>query len=154
MIAELLRLNRDQRAACIAALLGWSLDAFDFFLLIFVLGPIAKEFHTQVKDVGFAVTLTLMLRPAGALFFGWLAERFGRRPILMLDIVLYSLLELASAFAPSLTGSVPRWRWKPFPPKAAASFPASCRKATPSVTCSPPSSTGSFSPSSAGAACS
>jgi SHS family lactate transporter-like MFS transporter len=104
MIAELRRLNRDQRAACIAALLGWSLDAFDFFLILFVLGPIAKEFHTQVKDVAFAVTLTLMLRPVGALFFGWLAERYGRRPILMLDIVLYSLLEFASAFAPSLTG--------------------------------------------------
>jgi SHS family lactate transporter-like MFS transporter len=104
MIAELRNLNRDQRAACIAALLGWSLDAFDFFLLLFVLIPIAQEFHTQVKDVAFAVTLTLMLRPVGAIFFGWLAERFGRRPILMIDILLYSSLELASAFAPSLTG--------------------------------------------------
>ncbi len=102
MIAELRKLSRHQRAACIAGLLGWSLDAFDFFLMVFVMRSIAGDFHAQVKDVAFSLTLTLMFRPLGALFFGWLAERFGRRPILMIDILLYSFFELASAFAPSL----------------------------------------------------
>jgi MFS transporter, SHS family, lactate transporter len=102
VIAELRNLNRDQRAACIASLLGWSLDAFDFFLMVFVVRSIAGDFHTQVKDVAFAITLTLMFRPVGALVFGWLAERFGRRPVLLVDVLLYSFLELASAFAPSL----------------------------------------------------
>jgi SHS family lactate transporter-like MFS transporter len=102
MLGELRNLNREQRAACIASLLGWSLDAFDFFLMLFVLKSIASDFQTGVKAVAWGVTLTLMFRPVGALFFGWLAERFGRRPILMLDILLYSIFELASAFAPSL----------------------------------------------------
>lgn len=103
MFSELRALSRDQRAVCIAGLLGWSLDAFDFFLLVFLVRPIAHEFHAQEKDVAWAITLTLMFRPLGALFFGWLSERFGRRPVLMADIILYSGFELASAFAPSLT---------------------------------------------------
>lgn len=102
MIAELRKLSREQRAACIAGLLGWSLDAFDFFLMVFVMKSIAGDFHAQVKDVAYSITLTLMFRPVGALVFGWLAERFGRRPVLMIDILLYSFFELASAFAPSL----------------------------------------------------
>jgi MFS transporter, SHS family, lactate transporter len=102
VITELRNLNQDQRAACIASLLGWSLDAFDFFLMVFVVRSIAGDFHAQIKDVAFAITVTLMFRPVGALFFGWLAERFGRRPVLLIDVLLYSFLELASAFAPSL----------------------------------------------------
>ena len=104
MLAELRLLSRDQRAVCLASLLGWTLDAFDFFLMVFVVKAIAADFHAQVKEVFWAVTLTLMFRPVGALFFGWLAERFGRRPVLMANILLYSFLELASAFAPSLAG--------------------------------------------------
>jgi SHS family lactate transporter-like MFS transporter len=103
MLTELRGLSRDQRAVCLAGLLGWTLDAFDFFLLVFLLKPIAAEFHTKVPAVAFAITLTLMFRPLGALVFGWLAERFGRRPVLMADVVLFSIFELASAFAPSLT---------------------------------------------------
>jgi SHS family lactate transporter-like MFS transporter len=102
MLTELRKLSRTQRAAFLAALLGWCLDAFDFFLLVFLLKPIAAEFHAKVSDVAFAITLTLMFRPLGALVFGWLAERFGRRPVLMADVVLFSVFELASAFAPSL----------------------------------------------------
>lgn len=103
IIEGLRALNREQRAAFIASLLGWTLDAFDFFLLVFVMNSIAKDFHTQVETVSYAITLTLMFRPLGALVFGWLAERFGRRPVLMVDILLFSFFELASAFAPSLT---------------------------------------------------
>jgi SHS family lactate transporter-like MFS transporter len=104
MIAELRTLSRGQRAVCIASFLGWSLDAFDFFLMVFVVKTIAGDFHVAIKSVAFAITLTLMFRPLGALFFGWLAERFGRRPVLMVNVLLFSFLELASAFAPSLAG--------------------------------------------------
>ncbi len=95
-------LNRDQRSAFLASLLGWTLDAFDFFILIFVIHDIATDFKTGVTDVTFAILLTLAMRPIGAFLFGWLADRYGRRPVLMIDILCYSVLELASAFAPSL----------------------------------------------------
>ena len=102
IIDDLAALNRDQRATFIASVLGWTLDAFDFFLMVFVVKAIAKDFHAEKETVLWAVTLTLMFRPLGALFFGRLADRFGRRPILMANILLFSFFELASAFAPSL----------------------------------------------------
>src|ERR1700722_3223598 len=102
MFAELRALNREQRSAFLASFLGWTLDAFDFFLLTFVIPDIAKEFSVEVEDVAEALFLTLAMRPVGAFIFGLLAERFGRRPILMLDILLYSVLELATAFSTSL----------------------------------------------------
>ena len=92
-----------QRNAFVASFLGWTLDAFDFFLMVFVIGAIANEFGSDRKSVVFALTLTLAMRPLGALVFGMLADRFGRRPVLMIDILLFSALELASAFAPSLS---------------------------------------------------
>ena len=95
-------LDRRQRSAVVASYLGWTLDAFDFLLMVFMLRSIAAEFRTDVKAVSVAVTLTLAMRPLGALVFGMLGDRFGRRRILMLDVLLFSLLELASAFAPSL----------------------------------------------------
>ena len=103
LIADVKSLEPSQRSAIWASYLGWTLDAFDYFLLVFMLGAIAKEFHTDVKAVTVAIMLTLAARPIGAFAFGWLAERFGRRPVLMADIILFSLFELASGFAPSLT---------------------------------------------------
>ena len=103
IVREWKYLNKPQRAAIVASLLGWTLDAFDYFLVVFIIKAIATDFHTEIKDVTYALTLTLMFRPLGALVFGWLADHFGRRPILMLDVVLFSACELASAFAPSLT---------------------------------------------------
>jgi len=94
--------NRQQRNAFVASFLGWTLDAFDFFLMVFVLRAVAAEFHTDVKAVSVAITLTLAMRPLGALVFGMLGDRYGRRQILMIDILLFSVLELASAFAPTL----------------------------------------------------
>jgi SHS family lactate transporter-like MFS transporter len=101
--AELKNLTPDQRNVVIASFLGWTLDAFDFFLMTFVLANIAHDFGSTVKDVAYGIALTLAMRPLGAFIFGRLADRFGRRPILMIDILLYTVLELASAFAPSLT---------------------------------------------------
>jgi len=101
-LAEWRGLDRNQRSTFIASFLGWTLDAFDFFLMVFVLRAIAEEFGTDVRAVATGITLTLAMRPLGALVFGMLADRFGRRPVLMADILSFSLLELASAFAPSL----------------------------------------------------
>jgi SHS family lactate transporter-like MFS transporter len=92
-----------EKRAVTASFLGWALDAFDFFLLVFVLTDVAKEFGTEKKTVALALTLTLACRPVGAFIFGRLADRFGRRPLLMLDVALYSVLGFATAFAPSLT---------------------------------------------------
>jgi len=97
------RLTRPQRNAFLAAFLAWSLDALDFFLLIFCIPAIAGEFRAQVPDVAKAVFLTLVFRPVGAFLFGAMADRFGRKPTLMLNILCYSGIELACAFAPSLT---------------------------------------------------
>ena len=102
LIADLKSLERSQKSAIWASYLGWTLDAFDYFLMVFMFSAIAKEFGTDVKAVSQAVFLTLAARPIGAFLFGWLAERFGRRPVLMADIILFSVLEFASGFAPSL----------------------------------------------------
>jgi SHS family lactate transporter-like MFS transporter len=96
------RLTSVQRNTFIACFLGWSLDAFDFFILIFCVSAIADDFHTKVSAVFEAVFITLAMRPVGAFLFGLMADKFGRRPTLMLDIIMYSVFELASAFAPSL----------------------------------------------------
>jgi SHS family lactate transporter-like MFS transporter len=96
-------LTSPQRHAFFASLAGWGLDAFDFFLFVFAIHAIAKDFHAEVKAVSQGIFWTLAMRPIGALFFGWLAERYGRRPILMINVVSYSVCELASAFAPSLS---------------------------------------------------
>ncbi len=102
VLDDLRALDKDQRSAFLASFLGWTLDAFDFFLLTFVVKAIAADFHVKPPAVQAAIFLTLVARPFGAVFFGWLADKFGRRPILMIDVLLYSALELASAFAPSL----------------------------------------------------
>jgi SHS family lactate transporter-like MFS transporter len=91
-----------QKKVVLASFLGWMLDAFDFFLLVFVLTDVAKEFGVGRESVALAITLTLALRPLGAFVFGRLADRFGRRPILMFDVGLYSVLGFATAFAPNL----------------------------------------------------
>jgi len=94
--------TREQKNVTIAAYLGWTLDAFDFFLTVFVLKDIATEFSTQIPAVAFAITLTLAMRPLGALIFGRLADKYGRRPTLMINIACYSLLELLTGFSPNL----------------------------------------------------
>ena len=96
------RLTASQRNAFVACFLGWSLDAFDYFILVFCVSAIAKDFHAQVTQVAEALFLTLAMRPIGAFLFGRMADKYGRRPTLMINIICYSVFELASAFAPSL----------------------------------------------------
>src|ERR1700730_17727450 len=96
------RLTPVQRNTFIACFLGWSLDAFDFFILTFCVSVIASQFQAKISEVAAAIFITLAFRPVGAFLFGLMADRFGRRPTLMVDIIAYSVFELASAFAPSL----------------------------------------------------
>jgi MFS transporter, SHS family, lactate transporter len=96
------RLTPVQRHTFAACFLGWSLDAFDFFILTFCVSAIAAQFQTKVSAVAEAIFVTLAFRPVGAFLFGLMADRYGRRVTLMVDIIAYSVFELASAFAPSL----------------------------------------------------
>ncbi len=95
-------LTSGQRHAFVACFLGWSLDAFDYFILVFCVSAVAADFRVARSEVAEALFLTLAFRPVGAFLFGALADRFGRRPSLMLNIACYSLLELACAFAGSM----------------------------------------------------
>jgi SHS family lactate transporter-like MFS transporter len=96
------RLTPSQRHTFLAAFLGWTMDSLDFFLLVFCVKAIAAEFHTQPSAVMGAVFMTQAFRPVGALLFGVLADRYGRRPVLMVNILSFSVIELACGFAPSL----------------------------------------------------
>ncbi len=91
----------DHRAAVLAGFLGWMLDAFDFFLVVTCLTAIGREFHQTDAAMAFSLTLTLAFRPVGAFLFGLLADRYGRRLPLMIDLVFYSIVEVASGLAPN-----------------------------------------------------
>ncbi len=93
--------RRNERYAITASFLGWTLDAFDFFILVFVLVPVAHEFHRSVADIAIALTASLALRPVGAVIFGLMADRWGRRLPLMLDILFYAVVEVLSGLAPN-----------------------------------------------------
>src|SRR5216117_1707812 len=91
----------DTRATVVAGFLGWTLDAFDFFLVVMCLTAIAAEFHQPDKAIAVTLTVTLLFRPVGALIFGLLADRYGRRLPLMLDLIFYSVVEVLSGLAPT-----------------------------------------------------
>ena len=95
--------EKGHRAAVIASFLGWTLDAFDFFLVTFTLTAIGKEFGQTDKAMAFSITLTLAFRPVGAFIFGLMADRWGRRIPLMIDLVFYSVVEVATGFSHSYT---------------------------------------------------
>jgi MFS transporter, SHS family, lactate transporter len=98
-----LPLTNDQRNSFIAALLGWTMDAFDYFLVVLVYADIAKTFHHSRTEVAFLTTATLLMRPVGALLFGLWADRVGRRLPLMVDVAFYSVVGFLCAFAPNFT---------------------------------------------------
>jgi MFS transporter, SHS family, lactate transporter len=102
LLGHFRRLTSVQRNTFIACFLGWSLDAFDFFILILCVNALATQFHEKVSAITEAIFWTLAMRPVGAFLFGMLADKYGRRLTLMIDIIAYSVFELASAFAPSL----------------------------------------------------
>ena len=91
----------DHRSAALAGFLGWTLDAFDFFLVVMTLTAIAAEFGRPDKDIAFTLLLTLAFRPVGAFIFGLMADRYGRRLPLMIDLVFYSIVEVLSGLAPN-----------------------------------------------------
>jgi SHS family lactate transporter-like MFS transporter len=102
ILADWKALTRAQRNTFAACFMGWTLDAFDFFLLTLCLGSIAAEFKVGLPAIADAIFWTLVMRPVGAALFGAMAERFGRRPTLMVNVISFSVFELASAFAPGL----------------------------------------------------
>jgi len=93
----------DQWHAVSASFLGWTLDAFDFFVLVFLVDTLAAQFHVSTSKIIFTITATLAFRPLGALLFGLLADRYGRRRPLMANVVFFSVFELACGFAPNYT---------------------------------------------------
>src|SRR5262249_3618758 len=91
----------DQRNAVLAGFLGWTLDAFDYFVLTFLYADIAKSFGKTVPDIALTVTLTLAMRPVGAIVFGLMADRFGRRLPLMLNVIFYAVISVLCGLAPN-----------------------------------------------------
>jgi len=95
--------NSDRWHAMGAGFLGWTLDAFDFFVVIFLLDTLAAHFHVPKRDIVLTITATLAMRPVGALIFGMMADRYGRRRPLMANVIFFSAIELACGFAPNYT---------------------------------------------------
>ena len=154
-------LTTAQKRTVIAAYLGWALDAFDFFLLTFLIKDIAKKFGVTIPHVAYALFLTLAMRFVGAFIFGRIGDKFGRKPALMIDILSYSVLGAAAAFSPNLTvflilralfgiamggewGLGIRWRWNRSRRTRAAPSRGCCRPAIPAASCSPRSSMACF----------
>src|SRR5690349_16489465 len=92
---------RGHRSAVLASFLGWTLDAFDFFLVVFALTAIARDFGKSDAEMALTITITLAFRPVGAFIFGLMADRYGRKLPLMIDLVFFSIVEVASGLAPN-----------------------------------------------------
>src|SRR5690242_1950531 len=96
-------MRRNQNNAVLAGFLGWTLDAFDFFILTFVLSTVATDFNKTIPEMALTLTASLVMRPVGALVFGLLADRYGRKGPLMISIIFYSVMEILSGLAPNYT---------------------------------------------------
>src|SRR3954471_22681225 len=97
------RLRPDQRNSFLAAFLGWTMDAFDYFIVVLVYAEVAKDFGVSLNRMAFLTTVTLLMRPVGALIFGLWADRVGRRIPLIVDVCFYSAVGFACGFAPNFT---------------------------------------------------
>src|SRR5674476_1174692 len=95
--------RRNQTNAVLAGFLGWTLDAFDFFILTFVLATVAKDFNKTIPEIALTLTASLAMRPIGAIIFGLMADRYGRKGPLMITIIFYSVMEIFSGLAPTYT---------------------------------------------------
>src|ERR1700740_1986169 len=95
--------GRSQFHAVAAGFLGWTLDAFDFFVIVFLFDKLAAEFAVPKGRIIFTLTATLALRPVGAILFGMLADRYGRRVPLMANVIYFSLIELLTGFSTTFT---------------------------------------------------
>lgn len=93
--------KRNQRNAVLAGFLGWTLDAFDFFILTFTLATVANDFNRSIPEIALTLTASLAMRPVGAIIFGLMADRYGRKGPLMINIIFYSIIEILSGLAPS-----------------------------------------------------
>src|SRR5438309_11708543 len=93
----------DQLHAVTASVLGWTLDAFDFFVLVFLVDTLAAQFRVAPSKIILTMTATLAMRPVGALLFGLLADRYGRRRPLMANVIYFSIIELLCGFSPNFT---------------------------------------------------
>jgi SHS family lactate transporter-like MFS transporter len=96
-------MKKSSRHAVFAGFLGWTLDAFDFFVVVFLLDVLAAQFAVPKKQIIVTLTATLAFRPLGALIFGLLADRYGRRIPLMANVIYFSIIELLSGFANTYT---------------------------------------------------
>src|ERR1700752_896192 len=95
--------TKGRHHALLAGFLGWTLDAFDFFVIVFLYDTLSQHFGVPKKAIIFTTTATLALRPVGAFIFGLLADRYGRRIPLMANVIYFSIIELACGFAPNYT---------------------------------------------------
>jgi SHS family lactate transporter-like MFS transporter len=93
----------DQFHAVAASFLGWTMDAFDYFVVVFLVDTLANEFHVARASIVLTLTATLAMRPVGALIFGLLADRYGRRAPLMANVIFFSVVELLCGFSPGFT---------------------------------------------------
>src|SRR5438094_707913 len=93
--------GKDYLNALIASFLGWTLDAFDFFVLVFAIPTIADEFQVDVPQIAKTIAVTLAFRPVGAFIFGLLADRYGRRLPLIIDLIFFSIVEVLSGLSPN-----------------------------------------------------
>lgn len=95
--------SKPSHHAVLAGFLGWTLDAFDFFVVVFLFDTLARQFGVTKKEIVLTTTATLAMRPVGALIFGLLSDRYGRRIPLMANVIYFSIIELLCGFAPNFT---------------------------------------------------
>jgi SHS family lactate transporter-like MFS transporter len=101
--ADVGRETKGWQFAVASGMLGWVLDAFDFFVLVFLFDALANHFHVSKLSVVYTLTLTLAMRPLGALFFGALADRFGRKRPLIFCVLYFSSITILTGLSPNFT---------------------------------------------------